>query len=71
MRLNKEFIFFTYLIESYANYKGISAYDALKLLDDKKLTDFVYSMYEMYHTEAIENAFLDIDSLITTGKTAW
>ena len=38
MRLNKEFIFFTYLIESYANYKGISAYDALKLLDDKKLT---------------------------------
>lgn len=71
MRLNKEFIFFTYLIESYANYKGISAYDVLKLLDDKKLTDFVYSMYEMYHTEAIENAFLDIDSLITTGKTAW
>ena len=71
MRLNKEFIFFTYLIESYANYKGISAYDALKLLDDKKLTDFVYSMYEMYHTEAIENAFLDIDSLITTGRTAW
>lgn len=71
MRLNKEFIFFTYLIESYANYKDISAYDALKLLDDKKLTDFVYSMYEMYHTEAIENAFLDIDSLITTGETAW
>ena len=69
--MNKEFIFFTYLIESYANYKGISAYDVLKLLDDKKLTDFVYSMYEMYHTEAIENAFLDIDSLITTGKTAW
>lgn len=69
--MNKKFIFFTYLIESYANYKGISAYDALKLLDDKKLTDFVYSMYEMYHTEAIENAFLDIDSLITTGKTAW
>lgn len=69
--MNKEFIFFTYLIESYANYKDISAYDALKLLDDKKLTDFVYSMYEMYHTEAIENAFLDIDSLITTGETAW
>lgn len=69
--MNKEFIFFTYLIESYANYKGISAYDVLKLLDDKKLTDFVYSMYEMYHTEAIENAFLDIDSLITTGETAW
>lgn len=69
--MNREFAFFTYLIESYAGYKGISTYEALKLLDDKRMTDFVYSMYEMYHTEAIENAFLDIDSLISTGKTAW
>lgn len=71
MRLNKEFAFFAYLIESYASYKDISAYDVLKLLDDKELTDFVYNMYEMYHSESIENAFIDIDSLISTGKTAW
>ena len=37
----------------------------------KKLTDFVYGMYEMYHTESLENAFRDLDSLIATGKPAW
>lgn len=71
MRLNKEFVFFTYLIESYAGYKGVTAYEVLKELDEKNLTDFVYSMYEMYHSEDIGNAFSDIDSLISTGKTAW
>ena len=29
------------------------------------------SMYEMYHSEDIENAFRDIDSLIATGEPAW
>ncbi|MDD6207574.1 MAG: DUF3791 domain-containing protein [Clostridiales bacterium] len=71
MRLNKEFDFFTYLIESYANYKGMTDHEVLNILDEKDLTDFVYSMYEIYHCEAIENAFMDIDSLISTGKTAW
>lgn len=37
----------------------------------KKLTDYIYNMYELYHIEAIENAFMDIDSLIETGKPAW
>ena len=40
-------------------------------IPEKKLTDFVYNMYEIYHVEAIENAYMDIDSLIKTGKTAW
>ena len=71
MKLNKEFAFFTYLIESYAGYKGLTTQEVLQILDEKELTGFIYNMYEMYHTEAIENAFLDIDSLITTGKTAW
>ena len=64
-------MFFVYLIECYAEYKQMSATEVLKVLDDKNLTDFVFSMYEMYHAEAIENAFADIDSLIATGKTAW
>ena len=71
MKLSKEFRFFTYLLESYAQYKGITAAEVLRILDEKKLTDFVYNMYEIYHTEAIENAYMDIDSLIATGKTAW
>ena len=41
------------------------------MLDEKKLTDFVFQMYEMYHSEAIENAYEDLDSLIATGKPAF
>ncbi|GMO42887.1 MAG: hypothetical protein Ta2F_18660 [Termitinemataceae bacterium] len=63
--------FFIYLLEHYASYKNISAAEVLKILDEKNLTDFIYDMYEMYHSESINNAYIDIDSLIATGKTAW
>ncbi|MCI9457619.1 MAG: DUF3791 domain-containing protein [Oscillospiraceae bacterium] len=69
--MSKEFRFFTFLLESYAKHKGITAAEVLKALDEKDLTDFIYQMYEIYHVEAIENAYMDIDSLISTGKTAW
>lgn len=69
--MDKEFRFFTYLLESYAAYKGETADSILKQLDEKNLTDFVYKMYEIYHSESIENAYKDIDSLLETGKTAW
>ena len=71
MKLTKEFKFFVYLLESYAAYKGTTADKVLKTLDDKNLTQFAYDMYELYHVEAIENAFLDIDSLIETGRPAY
>ena len=69
--MSKEFRFFIYLLESYAQYKNIAANEILKTLDEKNLTEFVYQMYEIYHTEAMENAFKDLDSLIQTGKPAW
>ncbi len=69
--MSREMDFFIYLLENYASYKNTTADKILKILDEKNLTDFVFDMYEIYHTEAIENAFLDIDSLIKTGKTAW
>ncbi|MDR0846292.1 MAG: DUF3791 domain-containing protein [Lactobacillales bacterium] len=69
--MSKEANFFIYLIENYAEYKGITAGDVVKLLDEKNLTEFVYSMYEMYHIERLENAYEDIDSLIETGAPAW
>ena len=69
--MSKEFRFFAYLLESYAAHKGLTASEVLQCLDEKGLTDFVYGMYELYHVEAIENAFMDLDSLITTGKPAW
>ena len=69
--LSKEMDFFIFLLDHYAAYKNSSADKILKELDEKNLTDFVYSMYEMYHSEAIENAYKDIDSLLLTGKPAW
>lgn len=69
--MDKEFRFFTYLLESYAAYKSKTAGNILRQLDEKGLTDFVYEMYEIYHSESIENAYKDMDSLIATGKTAW
>ena len=60
----KEMEFFIFLIEHYAAYKGIGADDVMKQLDELELTDFVYNMYEMYHQEAIENAYNDIDKVI-------
>ena len=36
----------------------------MKKIDELEITDFIYNMYEMYHTESIQNAFDDIDKLI-------
>ncbi len=63
--------FFIYLLESYAQHKNTTAGAVLKTLDEKDLTDFVYNVYDLYHVEAIENAYMDLDSLIATGKPAW
>lgn len=62
--MNRETEFFIYLIEKYAEYKKIPTTDILNTLERLDLTEFIYKMYERYHTEAIENAFKDIDELI-------
>ena len=56
--------FFIYLIERYAMYKNTSADKILALWDRLELTDFIYDMYEIYHSERLQNAFDDIDSLV-------
>lgn len=71
MKLTKEFKFFAYLLECYAVHKDTTADKILETLDEKNLTQFIYDMYELYHSEAIENAFTDLDSLIKTGKPAY
>ena len=55
--MTKEFKFFAYLLECYAVHKDTTADKILETLDEKNLTQFVYDMYELYHSEAIENAF--------------
>lgn len=62
--MTKEMEFFTFLMEQYASYKNTTADKVLRQLDGLNLTDYVFNMYEMYHIEALENAFADIDKLI-------
>ena len=51
-------------VETFLNKYQIMDEEVLKQLDDLKLTDFIFDMYEMYHQESIENAYNDIDKLI-------
>ena len=60
----KEMEFFTFLMEQYASYKNTTADKILHKLDELNLTDYIFNMYEMYHSEALENAYADIDKLI-------
>ncbi len=69
--MSDEMDFFIYLLESYADYKGKTAREVLGEWDAHGITQAVYDGYWGYHTEAIENAYEDIDSLIATGTHAW
>ena len=62
--MTKEMEFFIYLLEHYASYKKMNANNVLTILDRENITDLIYEMYEKYHTEAIENAYNDIDKLM-------
>ncbi len=57
--------------ETARNEWGTTADEILNTLDEKGLTEFVFAMYEMYHSESIANAYADLDSLIAPGKPAW
>ena len=62
--MSKEMEFFTFLMEQYAHYKNTTADKILHKLDELNLTDYIFNMYEMYHSEALENAYADIHKLI-------
>ena len=38
---------------------------------DRQVIQSIIDNYLQYHTEAIENAYADIDSMLKTGKPAW
>ena len=69
--MSDEFKFFSYLLECYAEHKDMSSGDVMRLWDAHNLVSYIMDNYFMYHQEAIENAFADIDSMIETGKPAW
>lgn len=62
--MTKEMEFFVFLLENYAGYKKIGADEIMNILDELDLTEYIFDMYERYHSEAIENAYKDIDELI-------
>ena len=63
--MSREFSFFIYLLERYAEHLGVTADVAYRRLAEKGLVDYVIGMYELYHVEAIENAFADLDRRLT------
>lgn len=60
--------FFIFLIEQYAKYKNKTADVILRQWDKLKITETIYDMYELYHVEAIENAYNDIDRMISDSN---
>ncbi len=69
--MSDEMDFFILLLQEYADRKGISAADVLRQWDAHAATQKIYDQYWTYHTESLENACADIDSLIATGTHAW
>lgn len=69
--MSEELRFFLFLIERYAQHKGRSTGAVLQEWDACGITDRIYDGYWEYHTERIENAFMDIDSLLAGGSHAW
>lgn len=71
MNVTEEMKFFLFLIERYAAKKGRPTGEVLQEWDEQGITQEIYDNYELYHQECLENAYTDIDSLLTTGKHAW
>lgn len=69
--MDEKMQFFVYLLEYYAAYKNKKTGQVIKEWDDCGITQKIYDNYWVYHTERIENAYMDIDSMLETGKTAW
>jgi hypothetical protein len=68
--MSKEFVFFIYLLERYAEHLGVTADVAYRRLLEKNLVDYAIGMYEFYHVEAIENAFADLDEKLSAAVNA-
>lgn len=67
----EEMKFFMYLLEYYAAYRNVKTRDILKQWEECGIVQTIYDNYWIYHTERIENAFEDIDRLVSTGTHAW
>lgn len=69
--MTDEMQFFLFLIERYANHKNRPTGDVMREWDQKGVTQAIFDGYFQYHQEPIQNAFLDIDSLVVNGVHAF
>ena len=53
--MSKEYTFFIYLLERYAEYRQVSAQKVLAMWESLGITQFIVDMYELYHIERLEN----------------
>jgi hypothetical protein len=49
----------------------MTAWNVLQEWEKHDIVAKIFKNYWIYHTESMENAFRDIDSLLATGKYAW
>ena len=65
--MSKEMEFFIYLLEYYAEYSNTTANLVLQKWNEKGIAQTIYDNYWLYHTESIQNALEDIDSLLASS----
>ena len=66
--MEKEFRFFIYLLERFAEHRGESAADTFSRLESAGLLDYAEGMYELYHVESLDNAFADLDHRLAIAE---
>ena len=66
--MTKQCEFFLYLIERYAEHKDTTANNVLDEWKRLNVVDLIYDMYEIYHCERLENAFDDIDKIVSEAQ---
>lgn len=69
--MDYEHQFFVFLLESYACAKNRRTGDVLREWDARGITQEIFNGFYIYHQEALTNAYMDIDSLLSTGKHAY
>ena len=69
--LSPEMDFFIFLLEQYAAHKHTTGDKVFEAWSNRNLVQWIYDNSWGYHTDALENAFRDIDSMMATGKPAW
>lgn len=61
--MSEKLEFFLLLIEKYAYDKGLPTAEVLRTWDEHGATQEIYDGYWVYHQEAIQNDYADIESL--------